>query len=264
MNYDGMPVSIRRLVQGLPFEVNETGLSGSQVLMFPDMTLKIGPASDTNDKMVEVMDWMNGRLPVPKVLAHEKQGGQDYLLMSRISGKMACDRSYMEQPDILILLLAEGLRMFWKADITGCPRIIALEDQLAKARERVEAGLANKENAQPETYGPGGFKDPADLLRWLEENQPSVEPSLSHGDFCLPNVFLKGNTVSGFIDLGETGVADKWRDVALCWRSLKNNAEGFYGGAGYPSIQADALFDALGVPPDREKIRYYILLDELF
>ena len=259
-----IPGSIRKQIEGLPYAENETGLSGSRVLIFPGMALKISPASEKNDRMVEVMNWLNGRLPTPKVLAHEKQDGQDYLLMTRISGKMACDKSYMEHPEVLIPLLAEGLQRFWTADITGCPRVISLREQLDDARERVEAGLATTENAQPETYGPGGFKDPAALLRWLEENQPPLEPALSHGDFCLPNILLSGSAISGFIDLGETGLADKWRDAALCWRSLKNNAEGVYGGGGYPALHADTLFDALGVPPDREKIRYYILLDELF
>ncbi|MGN0355627.1 MAG: phosphotransferase [Muricoprocola sp.] len=32
---------------------------------------------------------------------------------------------------------------------------------------------------------------------------------MSHGDFCLPNVFFKDGRVEGFIDLGDTGVGDK-------------------------------------------------------
>ena len=264
MDFDLIPVSIRNRIQGLSYEENDTGMSGSQVLVFPDRVLKIGPHNGQTDGMVRVMRWLEGRLPAPRVLEFERDQEKEYLLMTRIPGKMACDKSYMEQPETLIPLLGEGLRMFWNADTTGCPRTISLQEQLSKARQRVEAGEADMEWAQPETYGPSGFKDPADLLCWLENNQPPLEPALSHGDFCLPNVFLNGNRISGFIDLGECGIADKWRDAALCWRSLRNNASGRYGGPGYPGIQADRLFDCLGIAPDWEKIRYYILLDELF
>ena len=88
------------------------------------------------------------------------------------------------------------------------------------------------------------------------------EPVLSHGDFCLPNIFIDHGKIGGFIDLGDTGVGDKWQDIALCYRSLKYNAAGYYGGKVYPDVRPEMLFDALGITPDWEKIRYYILLDE--
>ena len=41
----------------------------------------------------------------------------------------------------------------------------------------------------------------------IKENQPkNFEPVLSHGDFCLPNVFFNDDEFSGLIDLGGTGV----------------------------------------------------------
>ena len=33
---------------------------------------------------------------------------------------------------------------------------------------------------------------------------------------------------------------------------------------GHPDSDPDMLSDALGIEPDRENLRYYILLDELF
>lgn len=103
-----------------------------------------------------------------------------------------------------------------------------------------------------------------ELLEWLEKNRPEFDPVLSHGDFCLPNVFVENGTISGFIDLGDSGIGDKWRDIALCYRSLKHNFDGTFGGKVYPDFDPEMLFDALGIEPDREKLRYYILLDELF
>ncbi len=92
----------------------------------------------------------------------------------------------------------------------------------------------------------------------------SYEPVFSHGDFCLPNIFLEDGQVAGFIDLGDASVSDKWRDIALCYRSLKHNFDGSYGGKVYEGFNPDILFEKLGIEPDWEKIKYHILLDELF
>lgn len=108
-----------------------------------------------------------------------------------------------------------------------------------------------------------GFRNPAELLSWLEANRPEEEPVLSHGDLCLPIVFFKDGEISCLIDLGNAGIADKWQDLALCYRSLKHNANGSYGKI-YPGIHEDDLFKLLGIEPDQEKLLYYILLDELF
>ena len=102
------------------------------------------------------------------------------------------------------------------------------------------------------------------LLNWLVDNKPKKELVLSHGDFCLPNIFINNDKISGFIDLGRIGIGDKWNDIALCYRSLKWNAQGRYGGNGYPKLTPDMLFDALEIEPNFEKIEYYTLLDELF
>ena len=54
-------------------------------------------------------------------------------------------------------------------------------------------------------------------------NQPKEELVFTHGDYCLPNSFIKDNKTVGFIDLGNAGIADKWQDLALCIRSLEHN-----------------------------------------
>ena len=103
---------------------------------------------------------------------------------------------------------------------------------------------------------------PTLLLDWLKENLPPQDRVVTHGDFCLPNLFTDGKRFTGFIDVGKAGAGDRWMDLALGWRSLKHNSDGHYGKI-YPDIHPDDLFRAAGVPKDEEKLRYYILLDEL-
>lgn len=259
-----LPDSIRQLISGKTYQVNDVGMSKAQIRVFDDCVLRIEKCRKKNDETVKVMRWLDGRLPVPKVLCYERDDEYQYLLMSRITGKMACDSYYMERPKDLIAGLAEALHLLWSVDITDCPRSRDLNTELKEAAYRVENHMVDMDNAEPSTFGAGGFKNPETLLKWLENNRPDYEPVLSHGDLCLPNIFLDQYGVSGLIDLGDTGVGDRWRDIALCCRSLHHNAEGAYGGRTYPDIRAEMLFDALGIAPNPEKIRYYILLDELF
>ena len=120
------------------------------------------------------------------------------------------------------------------------------------------------ENVEPTTYGINGFENPEKLLQWLTENRPDEETVFSHGDYCLPNIIIKDDNVNGVIDLGRSGIADKYQDIALCYRSLQHNYNGKYGGGVYEGFDAKILFDELNIVPDWSKIKFYILLDELF
>lgn len=259
-----MPLTIEALIKGKTYTMDDIGMSGNQVLIFEDMVLKIETDVESVNNQVRLMQWLEGKLPVPRVLAYEVEEGKSYLLMSKINGKMSCDTYYLERPEVLVNALAEGLKMLWEVDVQDCPRIRDIDDELREARRRVERGLVDIDNVEPTTFCEGGFESPAHLLKWLEEKRPSLEPVFSHGDYCLPNVFLEDGKVQGFIDLGTAGVGDKWRDIALCYRSLKHNFDGTYGGKVYADFNPDMLFDKLGIEPDWNKIKYYLLLDELF
>lgn len=258
-----LPTAIGRQLGDKPYTQNTTGLSGAGVLMFDDRVLKIAPADQTAAREARMMEWLEGKLPVPKVLHSCVEKDTSYLLMSKLPGVMACDRTYMERPALLTGLLAEALKALWQVGTRDCPGRFSLEDRLLLAEDNVRHGRCETERVEKDTYGPNGFRDPEHLLQWLKDHRPPMDPVLSHGDFCLPNVFFKDGQVSGYLDLGFCAVADRYQDIALCWRSLMHNADGTYGPV-YPGIDPDGLFRALGMTPDREKLRYYILLDELF
>ena len=259
-----LPKEITVLTAGKAYTCDTIGLSGSQVRCFNDMVLKIEPRQARFEEDIAMLRWLQDRLPVPEVLAAVQEGERQYLLMSRISGKMACDPAFMKDPEMLVQLLADALKMLWAVDVTDCPKRRTLEADLKEAKERVALGLVNVDDVEPETFGPGGFENPAALLKWLEENAPQEEPVLSHGDLCLPNVFFADGKLSGFVDLGGCGISDKWRDIALCHRSLRHNFCGKYAACPREDFDPDILFEKLGIAPNREKLRYYVLLDELF
>ncbi len=264
VNQIKVPSQIEEMVVGKSYTLDTLGMSGSQILVFDDMVLKIEDSAEETDRQVNIMRWMDGKVPVPEILAYVKEDGKSYLLMSRMEGKMSCDKFYLENEDILLEGLVSGLKTLWETDITGCPCVRDLDVLLREARNNVENNMVDVDNVEPTTFGEGGFRDPAHLLAWLEENRPTFEPVLSHGDYCLPNIFLENGVLKGFIDLGRAGIGDKWNDIALCYRSLKHNFDGSYGGKVREDFDPDMLFEKLGIEPDWKKIEYYLLLDELF
>ena len=168
-----------------------------------------------------MLAWLDGKLPVPKIIAAETQDDTSHLLMSRLPGEMACSAASMRNIEATVKALAQGLQMLWQIDTSDCP--------------------------------------------CSNQNRPSEDLIFSHGDFCLPNIFISGSEVTGFLDLGSGGVSDRWQDIALCVRSLQYNMIEYanYTEADYQQYRA-LLFQELGITPDEEKIQYYILLDELF
>lgn len=259
-----IPKEIKKIIGGRTYSIDTVGMSDSQVLCFQDMVLKIENQGEESDNEHEIMAWLEKKLPVPKILCSKKENSRNYLLMSKINGDIACSENILENPRNLVRILAEGLRMLWSVDIDNCPYDNSIDNKLRLAEYRVMNNLCDVANVDDETYGVNGFNDPIDLLQWLKENKPKEEHVFSHGDYCLPNIFIEDNKIKGFIDLGRAGIADRYQDIAICYRSLQYNYSGFFGGKVYEDFDADILFEELGIIPDWNKIKYYILLDELF
>lgn len=286
-----LPERIQNLLASEVYETDDMGMSGSSVLLYENKVLKVQEHSEEAGNEVRMLGFLKGKLPVPDVIFHEVIEGKSYLLMEKCKGQIACAPEYMANPMMQCKLLADGLKRLWDVDIGECPSDQRLSYKLKQAQYNIENGLVDLKNVEPDTFGEKGFKDPSDLLRWLYDNRPKEELVLSHGDYCLPNLFGIQENVSGYIDLGRAGIADKWCDIALCYRSLCHNYSGKYSnyrkesekeysGNGEISVPPTAsglpcrqypveecglgLFRELGMEPNWEKIHYYILLDELF
>lgn len=271
-----IPQEIRTLVENQPCTTNSIGMSDSTVLMFPDSVLKIQKTTAETRNEVEIISWVKKQnscvshfndpfLPFPKIIKYIEENNISYTLQSRIHGKMLCDDEYLSYPETLINMAAAALKSLWAVDVKDCPvlTVSPLKQRLKYARYLVENHL-EETDVEPETYGPNGFKNPQELLEWLEANHPEEDIVMTHGDFCLPNIFANGNKLAGFIDLGKAGPADRWQDIAIAIRSIHHNLNGTYGGKKIMDFTPDMLLDKLGIPMDEKKYKYYLLLDELF
>jgi len=265
VDFTKMPEEIKKRIEGLAWAYDEIGLSGSSILLFDEMVLKIEQRSRSSESERKLLEWLYGKLPIPRVIAAETKDACSYLLMSRLPGEMACSASNLEKMEQTVKALAKGIRTLWQIDTARCPCSNGIAERLVQAQSNIENGQVETDDFEIETFTTEGFSDVSDLYGYLEQNRPQEDLVFSHGDYCLPNVFVSGCEVTGFLDWGNGGIADRWQDIALCVRSLRHNCMEYagYDEAAYQKYRT-LFFSELGIAPDEEKIRYFILLDELF
>ena len=253
--HNKLPDNINSLILGKEYKVDRVGFSTARILILDDSVLKIVKYDPKNDETIKVMRWLDGKLPIPKVLSYEQDSNYQYLLMSKVPGRMCCEEYFEEHPQELLERLSEAIKMLSSVDISDCPRDRNIDVMLDNAKYLVENNLVGLYNEDCDCFRKASEgREPEELLSWLENNKPDYEPVFSHGDCCFPNIFVENNKISGFVDLGRCAVSDKWNDIALCYRNLPNFLSG-------KNIDCNQFFKLLNVKPNFEKLRYFKLLD---
>jgi kanamycin kinase len=216
--------------------------------------LKIGKkALDTGiPREHEILNWLIGKIPVPQVLHFEEHDEAAYLLITEVAGNGV--HLEKDSPEKMIELLGYALGRVHQIQPERGRFLFGLEEKLKCASERVRRGLVDEGDFDPERLG---WTAQSVLEETIEKRPESEDLVFTHGDFCLPNVLVYRGALSGFIDWSRAGVADRYQDIALCYRSILQNF-GEY-------CPIDRFFTAYGLDSiDWAKIDYYILLDELF
>jgi kanamycin kinase len=200
----------------------------------------------------ERMTWAAPYLPVPVVVALEELEDATVLVTEALPGRDATDPAWRADLPGLVQALGRGLRSFHEAvGEEWCPFRFDLARALAHVEERVETA----------NYDPAGFHEehahltPAAALAELEATAPTDEDLVvCHGDFCPPNALLHEGRVTGYVDLGELGAADRWWDIAVGAWSV-----GWNFGAELEPL----FYESYGIAPDPARIRFYRLLYDL-
>ena len=255
------PENINKILLNKTYHENTIGKTDSKVYIYDSFVLKVQKTSNETRNEFEIMKKLNDKLPIPKAVEYVEQNGLSFTLMSRITGEMLAEGKYTNNPDKLTSLLCEGFKLLWSVDtkefyIDSASNIY---ERLKTARFNVENNLVDVNNVMPETFGNKGFSSPKALLEWLDNNIPKQDLVFTHGDFCFENIFVKNSHINGFIDLGKAGIADKWQDLAICIRELDDIPN-----SNYKEYLSDMLLKKLGIKRDNAKLKYYMLLDELF
>ena len=255
-----IPDAIKNKVTGLDFVVDKVGLSQSLVALSDEVTLKISSLSFDIDNEMRNYRSLKDKLPIPEILECVVDDGRIYLLKRKLKGKMLCHADYMGNPDLLYSLASEAIRRLWSVDINGLDLQDSWKTVMDFGRYHLREGNLDFHNADQEIVT--GFSGFAEILNYLEEKKPKSDLSLVHGDLCLTNIICDEDRLVGFIDLGLTGISDHYHDLAILYRSIKYNFAGRYGKP-YPGYEENKLFDMLGIAKDEQRIRYYLLLDEV-
>lgn len=254
-----LPLKLAETISGYDFRQIHLGLSPSKVFRLEaanknSLYLKIAPripAFSLSDEKLK-LEWLENRLPVPEVLLFAEDESTDYLLLSEISGLPAGDDSLQTGIPRLIEQLVNGLKMIHSLPFEDCPFDLRVDSVIEIVRERISKNLVDTSDFDEERQG----RTAEDIFRELIETKPSSEDLVfTHGDYCVPNVILKDGKLNGFVDLGNAGIADKYQDIALLMRSVKDN---------FGEEYEEKVFEIYGIEPDWEKIRFYKLLDEFF
>lgn len=259
-----IPKELKKIINDLPYKINYIGMSSSIIIEYSEMILKITPNCEEAINEKNVMEYLNGKIKVPQIIFFKMANKYTYLLMSKVKGLMACDDSYLNDPYNLSKILANVLKTMWEIDVNTCSIKRSLDEILDEAKKRVKAGYGLKEDDLPIVFNEDRFNNFDDLLEWLRKNKPELDKVFTHGDLSLPNIFIEDGELSGLIDLGRGGIADRYQDIAICYRSLKHNYEGYYGYIKKEPFDINYFLNELAIPLDYNKIKYYILLDELF
>ncbi|MEJ2240101.1 MAG: aminoglycoside 3'-phosphotransferase [Gemmatimonadales bacterium] len=195
------------------------------------------------------MGWAIEYLPVPRMIEQGSDGQVNWLITGALPGRDATHPHWATDPERIVRLLATGLRRFHEVPVDRCPFDFRIDPALAHARRRLDEGrIKPADDFHPEF----ARLSAAEAIQQLERTKPNAEQLVvCHGDYCLPNVLVDSGAVSGYVDLGELGVADLWWDLAVATWSVTWNL-----GPGYE----DLFLEEYGVERDYERIEFYRLL----
>lgn len=220
----------------------------------PTRFLKVGHLDDVpslfdeRDRLV----WAGPRLPVPEVLDCGRIGDVTYLVTLGLPGVDAAKPGPKTRPAKTARALGEGLRRLHETPAHDCPFQVSIDRLAAVALENLRAGRLGLPR-DPANHRARLSRQVAERI--LADPPSSDEAVLCHGDYCAPNALLQGAEVTGFVDLGLLGVADRWRDIAVgSWSAAWNFGD-----------KCEAAFlDGYGIEPDPARLRFFRVVFDLY
>ncbi|WP_331728002.1 APH(3'') family aminoglycoside O-phosphotransferase [Streptomyces sp. NBC_00158] len=244
-----------------------TGESGAFVFRSADAGryAKCVPVADAADLAAERdrIAWLGARaVPGPAVLDWYDTDAGACLVTSAVQGVPADQVSAADLRGSWGRI-ADAVRRLHEVPVSQCPFHRGLDTMVTLARDVVARDAVNPEFLPVEQQ----HTPPADLLDRLtpqvprRRDQEAGDAVVCHGDLCLPNIVLDPQTldVSGFIDLGRLGRADRHADLAL----LLANARETWADEERARAADVAFAEEYGIALDHERLRFYLHLDPL-
>ena len=123
-----IPIEVAERIRSFDYTEMTIGCSTAR-------TLRLNPPKGENSylKVVDVKDgkflqeeydrlnWLQGKLPIPRVLGYFRDGEREFLWTSEIRGFHAAEPVFADRLPDLVSLVAQGLQDIHRVDITDCP-----------------------------------------------------------------------------------------------------------------------------------------------
>lgn len=197
--------------------------------------------------------WLEGKIPVPKIIFYEKLNDFEFLCLTELQGKTL--EYYIDkiEAEKIIKQYAVSLKKLHSLKIDKTALVQNLDMKIFRAKFNFESELIDLAELQPENQA----HSPKELFAKLLSIRPSdLELVFTHGDYCFDNLIFDNDNLSGLIDIGNGGIADKYQDIALAVRNIQDS---------FSPEMVDLFYDIYGLDcPNKNKIDFYMLLDEFF
>lgn len=255
-----VPAGLAAAVSGRTWFRDSVGESGCAVHRLAgegggDLYLKSGSGPQLDDLVDEMvrLRWLAAHLPVPPLHGFVLERDSGWMLTGRLPGRTAYQilEGDPAMAPALAVSLAHFLRRLHAIPVERCPFQADHRVRLAAARDRVDAGLIDETDFDDARIGMSAEQVWAEMMAG---RPPTFDRVVTHGDFSLDNLFVVEGTVTGCIDLGRVGIADRWQDLAILWNSLTEFGED----------AAEAMLQAYGIALDPAKLDFHLRLDEFF
>jgi aminoglycoside phosphotransferase len=250
MTKETLPEQLEKIIKDDYFVEMSLGESASHVFQVhlkngENAYLKTTTSTYVIDEIhqeIRVLDWLKGKLNVPKPLLLIEEAHKAFYLISEVPGMNLADACKSLTTDKCLKMGARYMRQVHSINIGACPfnRQLSITMKLAKAN--LEAGLVSTKEIYEDLCSRRGFKE--DLV-------------FTHGDFCFPNLIYANDTICGTIDLSRAGIADRYQDISLFLRSFQKNLAP-------ADTEAFLLEYGLIDKIDPGKLDFYRTLDEFF
>ncbi|MER0485023.1 APH(3'') family aminoglycoside O-phosphotransferase [Streptomyces sp. Edi2] len=243
------------------------GESGAGVFRSADAAryAKCVPAADAVDLKAERdrIAWLGDRgIPGPRVLDWRSGNAGACLVTSAVPGVPADQVSAVDLR-VAWERIADAVRRLHEVPVGECPFRRGLDGMVAVARDVVTREAVNPEFLPVEQQHTPAAELLARLVAQVarRREQEAADTVVCHGDLCLPNIILDPQTlnVSGFIDLGRLGLADRYADLAL----LLANARETWPNEEQARAADVAFAEKYGITLDHDRLRFYLHLDPL-
>lgn len=254
----GLPEELRGRLRPIEYEDNQHARLGNTLLRVYDehtgpayLKSAKGEAAKDLPREAERLRWIGDRLRVPEVVAFV-EGNTSFLLLSELPGQAAQTCIAQTSAERVMEVMADALIKVHALPIADCPFGGLLESELGEAQKRLIDGLITRDHFK-ESYG----QWPEASMEWLRSNTDLVRDRVfTHGDFFLPNVLIEDGALSGIVDWGLAGIADRHRDFMSVAVTLRLNLNGMYG---------PRFHEAYGAPgADPGRLEFYATLDRFF